>query len=273
MRLALPILLLGGCFGSKDLQKLLPDATASALTAQKLCYVFRHVKESCKVSENVVTVGDKAIKVETTVLYKKDVPGLALRHLMVEFSTDGQEPAFAVRSVAKGLNEQSTFDRGAQEWAAFAGTAVVDAMRSNGVSEAAHSVSKRKGDAPAVGQRGPFHVYPGVSDFRGAPEGGPFVDHAGLIEALASEIDTLDPNKSHSLLVSLKRDDASLTCEQGQVDGVDSGELCLRAASFSWAKPLSTYSVRQFYLLVPGTAASAPQVDGVMKDTDAAAAP
>jgi len=231
-----------------------PDALGSSLAAQKLCYVFRYVKESCHVKGNVAQVGERSIPVDLTIVFQthSNLPGGSARNLSVAFSMAGEPPNYAVQSLARGSDARDALDRGAQEWAALAGTAVVDAFRDTGVSVAAHQVSRHPGDAPVAVQRGPFHAYPGVGDFRGAPKGGPFLDHEALLGSLAGSIDGLDPSKPHSLYLAMKHDGQSMTCERGQIDGVDVGAVCERAAGASWAEPLSPYMVRQFYMLMPG---------------------
>ena len=258
LRLALPLTLLAACSGGAPAEPAGPDARGSALVAEKLCFVFRHVKETCRNSEDLVEVGDKTIKVEATEKTRLDFPGGAMRNFVVTFSLKGEAPSYGVEFVSKGTSVDNAWDRGAQEWAALAGTAVVDAMVDNGTSVATHRVSKKPGEVPTVGTRGPFRVYPGVSDFRGAPKGGPVVDHEGLMTALAGEIDGLDASGPHSVMVKMKIEGSSAVCEAGQIDGKDVGAVCERASAFAWAAPLSPYTVRQFYMLVPGEPVLAP---------------
>jgi hypothetical protein len=233
-----------------------PDPEATRLAAQKLCYVFQYVDERCRPSEDLVEVGDATYRVAATIHHRMDIAGQAARGVRFEISLDGQPPTFGVDGLGKGLSSTDALDRAAQEWAALAGTAFVDAIRATGRADAVRAslaVAGRapKGDGDPAVRAGPFLAYPGLSDFRGAPQGGPIVDHEGLIGALQSEVIALDASRPHSLLVIVKHDGSRFVCERGQIDGEDVGRVCEVAASFSWPPPVTPYAVRQFYVLSP----------------------
>jgi hypothetical protein len=110
----------------------------------------------------------------------------------------------------------------------------------------------KEGEAPAALPVGTFRVYPGIFDIRGAMQNGPHVDHAGLLEAVAGPLANLPAGKPHSLLVSMKHDGSRMTCERGELDGEAVLSVCSAAEAFGWPAAATPYSVRQFYLLVPG---------------------
>lgn len=235
-----------------------PDPQASSLAAQKLCYVFQHAGEACRASEDLVEAGGRTLKVAATIAHQMDLPGGAARNVSYAISLKGEEPGLPIEVLAKGTDPTDALDRGAQEWAALAGTALVDAVRDTGKSEAVAATLKASQRAPADAEApaaltvGGLRAYPGISDFRGAPSGGPVVDHAALLEALSSEVTRLDANASHALLVSMKHDGNRMVCEKGEIDGKQASGVCAAATAFAWPAPVSPYSVRQVYVFVPG---------------------
>jgi hypothetical protein len=255
---ALAALLLAACsFSSEPPAPPGPDPQATTLAAQKLCYVFEYVDEDCRASQDVVEAGDRTLRVEAVVENAMDLPGGAARNVAYRVSLKGEEPAYRVEVVAKGTDPRDALDRGAQEWAALAGTALVDAVRDTGRSAAVHAalVAGRRAPAdspvPSALTLGSFRAYPGISDFRGAVQGGPRLDHAGLLEALAGPLGGLDPDGLHSVVLAMKHDGSRVQCERGEIDGSGSTALCRAAASFAWPAPVSPYAVRQVYILVP----------------------
>jgi hypothetical protein len=256
MRRAATLIALAGCTGGAPAPEPGPDPEATRIAAQKLCIVFQYVDVKCRASEDLVEAGDRTLRVAATVRHKVDVAGTAARSVRYEVSLNGEPPGFGVDVLGKGLSPADALDRAAQEWAALAGTAIVDAVRHTGRADAAHAALARvgraaKGEGPLGLSSGPFTVYPGLSDFRGAAQGGPNVDHEGLVGVLASEILALDPSTPHSLLVAVTHDGVRFACESGQIDGRDVDRVCQVAASFTWPAPVRQYSARQFYAIVP----------------------
>lgn len=247
-----------GCGSSTPTAPVGADPQASSLAAQKLCYVFQHAGEECRASEDLVEAGGRTIKVAATIAHQMDLPGGAARNVAYAISLKGEEPGLPIEVLAKGTDPNDALDRGAQEWAALAGTALVDAVRDTGRSEAVAATLKASQRAPADAEApaalpvGGLRAYPGISDFRGAPSGGPVVDHVSLLEALSSEVIRLDTDAPHALLVSMKHDGNRMVCEKGEIDGKNVAGVCAAARSFAWPAPVTPYSVRQVYVLVPG---------------------
>ena len=162
-------------------------------------------------------------------------------------------------------------DRAANDWAAMAGTAVVDAIRDDGTNAAvlaALKAGKRAPDGLATAplEVGPFHAYAGIPEIRGAMAGGPKVDHAGLLGVLVSDLSKLDASQSHTVMLSVQND-GTAKCDKAQVDGKDDQGLCQIVAAFGWPTPASPYSLRQVYVLKPGPVPAPAATDS---DTDGA---
>lgn len=235
-----------------------PDPEATRIAAQKLCIVFDYVDVKCRASEDLVEAGDRTLRVAATIRHRVEVAGQAAYSVRYEVSLHGEAPGYAVDVLGKGLSPADALDRAAQEWAALAGTAIVDGVRATGRTDAGQAALARvgrapKGEGPPAIPLGGFQVYPGLADFRGAAQGGPVIDHPGLLGALASELTGLDAARPHSLLVSVKHDGTRFVCETGQIDGADVTRVCDAAAAFGWPPPVRQYAARQFYLLVPAS--------------------
>ena len=252
------LLLLAACTGTATTTpEAGPDPAASAVTAQKLCYVFQHVRDSCRASGDLVELDGRTLKVEATFKHQVDLPGGAARNIAYAVSLNGESAAYAVEVMAKGTDPDDAVDRAAQAWAALVGTAIADGIRDTGTSDAVAATliagkRMKEGPAPAALPLGTFRVYPGIFDIRGAMQDGPHVDHAGLLEALSGPLSAAAAGKPHSVLVSMKHDGARMTCERGELDGRALIDVCAAAESFGWPAAATPYSVRQFYLMVPG---------------------
>jgi hypothetical protein len=204
-----------------------------------------------------VEVGARTLRVEATLEQEVKMAGGAARNLAFRVSLRGEEPGMRIDVLGKGSSPKDADDRAAQEWAALAGTALVDAFRDTGRSEAVFHILSRDKRPPGpepepAHQAGSFRVYPGIADFRGAVKGGnPKVDHGPLLQAMVSDLAALEVSRPHVVLVSV-RHDGRVECEKVQVDGVDSPRLCDVARAFAWPAPETPYAARQTYVLVPG---------------------
>lgn len=249
-----------------------PEATQAAGTT--LCLVFAHVGERCQASEDLVVAGDTRLRVVATVQHAMDLGGQATRSVRYQASLGGEPLSYDVDVLGKGTDPADAFERAAQEWSALAGTALVDAARHTGRSDAVRAVlASVKRATPGPGEPahkvGPFLAYAGLPDFRGAVQGGPRVDHERLLAALSSEIGAVNPKTPHSLLVIVRHDGQRFVCERGQIDGEDVQRVCDVAAAFGWPAPVSRkYSVRQFYMLRPAEGVAEPEGTPASSDTD-----
>lgn len=254
-----------------------PDPTASAKAAQKLCYVFQHVGVDCRASQDLVEVGDDTFKVDGVITHQVDLPGGAARNVAFEAHRGPVTLAHPVEILGKGTSPDDALDRAAQEWAALAGTAIVDAVRDTGRSEAVVAALKAGKRAPADAEAtpalavGPFHAYPGIPDIRGAMSGGPRVDHQELLGVLLSELTDLDPGTPHTLSFSLKNP-GSPQCDKAELDGERKDGVCNIIGAFAWPTPVQPYTVRQVYVLKPGPVPT-PPAPPAATDTDASAGP
>jgi len=266
--LALPLLV--ACTGNATpTPEVGPDPQASAAGAKRLCYVFQHVGAECRASQDLVEVGDVTLKVDATIRHQVDLPGGAARNVAFEVHSGGKVIAAPIEILGKGNDPADAVDRAASDWAAMAGTAIVDASRDDGTSSAVIAALKAGRRSPeglvsgpiAVG---PFHAYPGIPEIRGAMAGGPKVDHAGLLGAAVSHLSKLDADTPHTVLFSVQND-GTATCEKARVDGKPDSTLCGIAAAWGWPTPASPYQVRQVYILKPGPVPASPAAS----DTDA----
>lgn len=261
MRTPLLLLALAGCPSSTPEPAAGPDPQATRFAAQKLCYVFEYVDIKCRASEDLVEAGEHTLRVAATVQHRVDVARQAAISVRFEFALADEPPGHGVDVLGKGLSASDALDRAAQEWAALVGTAIVDGVRDLGRSDANRAAlamsgrgSKGPGE-PAIELDG-FRVYPGLSDFRGAAQGGPRVDHASVIGALRSDLQPLSGDSAHSLLLAVQHDGSRFVCEKGRIDGRDSQRVCDVATTVPWPAPVTKYAARQFYLLVPAPAES-----------------
>ncbi|MFK7931141.1 MAG: DUF6348 family protein [Myxococcota bacterium] len=283
MRTCLTLTLLAACSGGAALEPKGPNPQASAMAAERLCFVFQHAGETCRASQDLVEVGERTLKVEATIVTSAEAAGLATRYVAFEVDHAGKTAMHPVRIMGKGAGSdtasasEAALARAAQDWAALAGTALVDSIRDSGRSEALISAMKAGRLAPKEATAPPsiavagFHAYPGIVDLRGTMQGGPSMDHPGLLQAMDAELAGLDPGQVHTLLFTM-RNDGSVTCESAEVDGVAFDRLCPVIASFGWPTPSSPYGLKQAYVLVPG-APPAVTPDPVDAGSDGADAP
>lgn len=232
-----------------------PDPQATRLAGEKLCYVFQYAGKKCRFSEDVLEVDDATYRIRATITYAVDLGGQAARMVRYEASIRGEEPAYAVEILGKGMSVDDALDRAAQEWAGLAGTAIADAALDTGSRAVAHATKasgkKVEGEPLPALELGSFRVYPGIYDLRGVVAPDETLDHEGLLQLLASEIASLDTDRPHSLLVSVQFDGKRFVCERATVNGADSARVCEIAETFAWPGPVSRYHLRQFYMLVP----------------------
>lgn len=254
--------LLAACSGTATTEPAGPDPQASAVAAQNLCYIFQHAGDECRASQDLVEAGTRTLKVEATIEQQLAMSGGATRYVGFEVKTGGKTAMHRVRILGKGAGDKAgeqAVQRAAQEWAALAGTALVDSVRDDGTSTALVAGMKAGSLLPADAAPtpaisvGPFHAYPGIPDIRGAMQGGPSMDHAGLLAAMESQLAGLDGARLHTLQIII-RNDGAVTCESVEVDGSADMKLCGVVGAFGWPSPASPYGVKQVYQLVPGPA-------------------
>lgn len=265
MRIAILLAALAACTGGTPPAPSGPSPEATQSAVKTLCLVFAHVGERCQASEDLVVAGDTRLRVAATIQHAMDLGGQATRSVRYQASLGGEPVSYDVDVLGKGTDPADAFDRAAQEWSALAGTALVDAARHTGRSDAVRAVlASARRTTPGPGEPaheiGPFLAYPGLPDFRGAVQGGPRVNHVRLLEALSSEIGSVSADSPHSLLVIVRHDGERFRCERGQIDGEDVQRVCDVAGAFGWPAPVSRkYSLRQFYMLRPAEGVAEPE--------------